>query len=462
MEPRTRHVVEGPGEARTAGPAPALTGRAEALVRAQTHEADRIAAWIGLGLPVFLGLLYLLSPKAIDSMIAMQPITPVPAAVGLFLIVALARLWLVRAGPLSEAAVILFTAADFALLYGLIWSFHLQYEQPPAFVLKAPTFLFVFLLIALRALRLDPLAVLAAGGFAVVGWAALVAWVWSESPAGTVTRDFAAYVTGSRILFGAEIEKLVAVALFSLVLAAAIQRGRRQAVLAATQTTARQDLSRFFAPEIAARITSEDNLLQPGYGEVRAGAILMADIRGFTALAARRRPQEVMALLVAYQRRIAEAVGAHEGAIDKFLGDGVLVTFGCVRPSSRSCAQGLGALFALIESLDALAVEVEATMGEPIAFGLALTHGEVLCGTVGEVSRLEFTVIGDAVNLAAKLEKANKALGSRAIVCASTVAEARRQGAAVATTDALEAEAELAGGARIPVLWWPQTRSPAA
>jgi adenylate cyclase len=359
----------------------------------------------------------------------MSSVKPVPIVAALFLLSSLIRLRLAYRAPLSRIAQMVFIVSDFTLLYILIWSFHLQYDQPAAFYLKAPTFLFVFLLIAVRTLRFEPLAVIAAGVTAAVGWAAMAAYALRYTPEPAMTRDFVAYLTGNVVLVGAEVEKIVAILLVTGVLTLAIVRGRRQVVLAASETTARDDLSRFFAPEVAARITGDDDeILKPGYGEVRRGAILISDLRSFTAFAAQRAPNEVMAVLVGYQRHITHLVTEHGGAIDKFLGDGILATFGCARPSTTPARDAVRTLMALIETSDNLVGAVAGDGSETLGIGFAVTMGDVLCGTVGEESRLEFTVIGQAVNIAAKLEKANKSLGTIALADAGLLAAAEREG----------------------------------
>jgi adenylate cyclase len=406
-----------------------LPPRVHAIVEAELQQADILGAWIIFAVAGFLGILYLVAPKARD---VMYGVAPVPIVAALFLVFSLVRLRLAYNGPLSHAAQNLFILLDFTLLYGLIWSFHLQYNQPAAFYLKAPTFLFVFLLIAVRALRFQPAAVLMSGLVAAAGWAVMAGYAVEATPEPAVTRDFVAYMTGSLVLIGAEVEKIVAILLVTAVLTLAIVRGRRQLVLAASETTARGDLSRFFAPEVAARITESDELLKPGYGEVRRGAILISDIRDFTALAAKRPANEVMTLLVEYQRRVSRVVTDNGGSIDKFMGDGILATFGCARPSDVPAADALRALMALLDTAQPFVTGTQTIGGQPLAFGFAVTTGDVLCGTVGEEERLEFTVIGDAVNRAAKLEKANKTLGTVALAEADLLAAAEREGFAFA------------------------------
>jgi adenylate cyclase len=402
-----------------------LPPRVQALVDAEFQQADILGAWIVFGIAAFLGSFYLVAPKALD---VMSRIEPVPIVVVLFLLLSGVRLRMAYRAPLSRTAQLFFIFTDITLLYVLIWSFHLQYKQPAAFYLKAPTFLFVFLLIAVRALRFEPLAVVMSGLTAAFGWALMAGYALQYTPEPAITRDFIAYMTDNRVLIGAEVEKIVAILLVTGVLTLAIVRGRRQLVLAAAETTARDDLSRFFAPEVARRITSDDEVLTPGFGEVRRGAILITDIRGFTLLAAQRPANEVMALLVEYQRRMSRVLAEYGGAIDKFLGDGILATFGCARLSLSPSADAMRALIALLAEAEEFSRVAAKTLGEPFAMGFAVAAGEVLCGTVGDETRLEFTVIGDTVNLAVKLEKANKTLGTVALIDAAVLESARQEG----------------------------------
>jgi adenylate cyclase len=402
-----------------------LPPRIQSLVDAELQRADILGAWVLVVVASFLGALYLAAPKALDSM---GTLYSVPTIVGLILVLSLVRLRMAYRAPLGPVAQIVFIIADFGLLFILIWSFHRHYHQPAAFYLKAPTFLFVFLLIAVRALRFEPVAVLISGAAAAIGWTLMTVYAVRHTPPPAVTRDFVDYMTGNVVLIGAEVEKIVAILLVTGVLTLAIVRGRRQVVRAAAETTARDDLSRFFAPEVAARITREDELLRPGYGEVRRGAVLVVDIRDFTGLAARWPARDVMQLLVDYQRRMSDVIARHGGAIDKFLGDGILATFGCATPSETPAADALRTLLALLREAEDFSRAMLRGKGERLELGFAVTSGDVLCGTVGEQSRLEFTVIGDTVNLAAKLEKANKILGTAALADGAVVAAAEREG----------------------------------
>ncbi len=426
-----------------------LPPRVQVLVDAELRRADILGAIVGLIVALFLGTVYLVSPKALDAATGLRP---VPLVVGVFLAMSLVRLRLAWRGPLSGLSQTLFILTDVGLLYALIWSFHIQYAQPPAFYLKAPTFLFVFLLIAVRALRLEPLAVLTTGLTAAAGWALMT--LYALSSGGPVTRDFIDYMTDNAVLIGAEVEKIIAILLVTGVLMLALLIGRRSLVLAVRGTTERDDLARFFAPEVAARITAEDRLLRPGFGEVRSGAVLVSDIRGFTALAARREPGELVALLVDYQRRMSPVIKRHNGTVDKFLGDGILATFGCASHSHRPAADAIAALDDLCRAAEDFSRTAGERFGEPVRLGFAVVGGDVLCGTVGDGDRLEFTVVGDAVNQAVKLEKANKALRTLALVDAATLDAAREQGLALALDEIEPLDATMDDGRVRRVYGW--------
>lgn len=413
----------------------ALPPRIQGVVDAELQHADIVGAWAIFGIAAFLGVVYLASPKALDPMGRLEP---VPIAVSAFLFSAVMRLRVAYRRPLSQFAVGAFTVLDFIMLYGLIWSYHVQYGQAPAFYLKAPTLLFIFLLIAIRALRFEPISLLAAGLIASAGWAAMTVYAVLAAPAPARTSSYIDYLTGNRVLIGAELEKVVAILSVTLVLTIAIVRGRRQLVMAATDAAARANLSLFFSPETAQRISAlEEGVLRPGYGEIRQAAVVVADIRGFTSLAARRAPNEVLSVLVEYQRSLGQVIVEHGGAIDKFLGDGILATFGCAVPTPTPAADGLRALHAMMEASEAFEQRASAFLGEPLQVGFAFAAGPVLYGTVGDAARLEFTVIGESVNLAVKLEKSNKTVGTLGLADADSVEQATREGYAPAAPDVI-------------------------
>jgi adenylate cyclase len=169
-------------------------------------------------------------------------------------------------------------------------------------------------------------------------------------------------------------------------------------------------------------------MVKAGEGELRDATILNVDLRGFTRFSSELAPGDVMKLLQDYQGRICPLIVANGGSIDKFLGDGILASFGAVMPSSTAAADALRAADAVIEAADRWAAERLAAGLEPTSIGLAVSAGRIVFGAVGDGERLEFTVIGDAVNFTAKLEKHNKDEKTRALADGRTYALAESQG----------------------------------
>lgn len=318
---------------------------------------------------------------------------------------------------------------DMALLMAVIWSFHLKYAQPATFYLKAPTFMYVFIFIALRALRFEARYVLFAGAMGALGWTMLLLIVLSgHGGPPNITHDYVEYMHGNATLIGAEVDKIVAVLLVTLILALAISRARRLLVRATAERAAAQDLSRFLAPEVADRIRRSAMKIAAGEGELRDATILTTDLRGFTQLSTTMDPGSVMKLLQEYQGRICPAIQAAGGSIDKYLGDGILCSFGAARPTDTYAADALRAVDAAAEAVAVWNAERAGRGLPPIRVGMALASGRVVFGAVGDGDRLEYTVIGDAVNLATKLEKHTKEENVRALCDAGTYALAVSQG----------------------------------
>ncbi len=403
-----------------------LPARVRAAISQQQDRSEIAIGWIQLAVVLTFGALYALSPKTFD---ASAMIEPVPWALALYAGFTILRLFLAYRRRLPAWFLALSVAIDMGLLLALIWSFHIQYEQPPSFILKAPTLLYVFIFIALRALRFEAAYVLLAGSVAAVGWLVLVSWVVTADPADSmITRDYVAYMTSNSVLLGAEFDKVVSILVVTGIIALAITRARRLLVRAVAEGAAARALSRFFAPEVAREITGAERVPEAGQGVVRDAAILVVDLRGFSALASRIPGDEVMALLAEYQARMVPAIRRHGGSVDKFLGDGILATFGAVVPSDRGAADALTALDdVLSEAADWARARVTAGE-EPLRVGAAVATGRVVFGAVGDEDRLEFTVIGDAVNLAVKLEKHTKAEGVSALATAAAHAAATAQG----------------------------------
>ena len=402
-----------------------VPARVERIIRNEQDQSEILISLVQIAAIVFFYVFYAVSPKAFPPDV---PFEPIPVALGVYGMFTLYRLLLAIRHRLTPMFLQISVVADISMLMVTIWSFHLQYSAPPEIYLKAPTLMYVFIMIALRSLRFEPRYVLVAGGSAALGWAVLVAYAALHGDESMITKSFATYVTSHSVLIGAEVDKIVSILMVTAILALALHRARKLLLRAATEQQAAADLSRFFAPEVAGKIRTSDDDLVPGTAELREAAILFIDMRGFTNLSAGLRPAEVMTLLSDYQALMVAIIRRHGGSVDKFMGDGILASFGATEIEAgfaRNAANCIEQVIADGETWRHARAEREAPAPSVAA---ALTTGMVMIGTVGDADRLEYTVIGEPVNLAAKLEKHCKVEKATAVMPAATLALAREQG----------------------------------
>jgi adenylate cyclase len=405
----------------------ALPERVRQIIANEDRASERLIGYVQLAIGAVLWMLYLIAPRPVDAAFTM--FSPVPFALSAFSLFSIFRLWMILRQKTPDWFVVVSISADVMLVLGLIWSFHLEYGHSAATALKAPTFVYLFVLIVLRALRFDPRYVLAAGLACAFGWAALTVAAVAASGRQSITHSFTEYLLSDRILIGAEVEKIFALALVTALLAIGASRAQRTLVASLREQTAMSEVRRFLSKGVAEQIAASDQLIEAGQAVERDAAIMMLDIRGFTPLSTRVPAAGVVRILTSFHARIIPIIRANGGVVDKFLGDGVMVTFGAADVSDTATADALRALERVLAESRAWQKTLPALgVNEPLNVNAAVTSGRVVFATLGDGDRLEYTVIGEAVNLAAKLEKHNKIERSTALVTASAMRDARNQG----------------------------------
>jgi adenylate cyclase len=165
--------------------------------------------------------------------------------------------------------------------------------------------------------------------------------------------------------------------------------------------------TRYVAREVVEEILKDpENLVLSG--ERREVTVLFCDVRGFTPMSERLSPEEVVLLLNDFYTLMIETTFKHDGTLDKFLGDAVMAIFGAPIAHPDHSLRAVRTALAMQEGIVELNARRLKDGKERIAVGIGVSAGEAVAGTVGTVDRMEYTVIGDTVNLAARLESSAK------------------------------------------------------
>ncbi len=403
-----------PGRKKPKQESAALPERVKKAIQDQQERSEVLISVIQLVVVGIFGALYIISPKTFTEDVAFAP---VPWVLSAYVLFSLLRLALALKRRLFDWMLYLSAVADIALLMGLIWSFHVQYEQPPSFYLKAPTLLYVFIFIGIRALRFDPRFVIATGVSAASGWGLMVLYVLFSNPLDRmITRDYVEYMTSNSVLIGAEFDKIISILIVTSVLALALHRARKMLIESVKEGSAARDLSRFVPDEVAQQIINSEEGAITGKGEVAETTILFTDIEGFTSISESLPPEQLIEALNQYFTLIAQPIEEYGGVISQFQGDAVLATFNVPRADADHASNAIKAALKIQQALEGR------LFGDGIPFNtrIGINTGRVVGGLVGSGDRVGYTVHGDNVNLTARLEQLNKDYGTRIIISENT------------------------------------------
>lgn len=168
------------------------------------------------------------------------------------------------------------------------------------------------------------------------------------------------------------------------------------------EATVRSNFERYFAPNVAAEIAQQDSAIRVG-GERRPIAVLFSDIRGFTAIAESLGPDAVARLLSEYFSEMVEVIFEHGGTLDKFIGDAIMALWGAPIAHADDPDRALQAAVAMQQATELLNNRWAAANRPEIGVGIGINYGEVFAGNIGSQRRMEYTVLGDAVNVASRV-----------------------------------------------------------
>jgi len=319
-----------------------------------------------------------------------------------------------------------------------------DHAWPLAMQLRFENFLYFFVILAAGTLAYSWRTVIAIGTWTTVMWmiANLLAW-WFATPvpglteaAQTAFSDFprmAQVLDPNSFQLDLRFQEVVVFLIVALTLGVSARRFNHLLLSNAALERERANLSRYFSPNVVEELSQNDEPLK----QVRNQdiAVLFIDIVNFTGFASDRDPYEVIELLRGFHGRMETEVFRHHGTLDKYLGDGLMATFGTPMAGDRDATNALDCARDMIRVMDRWNRD-RRRAGEPeIRAGIGLHYGPAVLGDIG-ANRLEFAVIGTSVNVASRLEALTRPLAARLVI--SDALRTRVMQETGGTTDALD------------------------
>lgn len=405
------------------------------LLRAMEEEkaeGQRIATWARtIALAIVAVLLVIINPR--------PEVIYYLFLLLLFVLIGIAQLRAARVGQSRVELGLIF--ADIALLAVTLAAPNpfAPDNWPTALQFKFEGFVYFFIFLAGSTLAYSWRTVQTIGMWTAVIWmtaVGLVAWFGKQFPElspkllealGGDQRIFD-LINPNSVILPSRIQEVVVFLIVAVILGLKSQRTNallmRQAHLAAE----RANLSRYFPPSMVEELARRNEPM----GGVRSQkvAVLFADVVGFTKFAEHHSPEEVIGLLRSLHATLEEAVFAHGGTLDKYMGDGIMASFGTPSPTPADAANAVAAAFAMQDGVRKLNEGRIAAGKEPVRLSVGVHYGPVILGDIGSERRMEFATLGDTVNVASRLEAATRELScgiaiSQSVIDAIAEPEAR-------------------------------------
>lgn len=354
-----------------------------------------------------------------------------------FIVIGLLQLRVARVGQSGAELALIF--ADFALLTFVCVAPNplVGHEVPAGFSYRFDIFIYFFVLLAGASLAYSWRTVWSIGTWVPLFWAAGLAWAyWFGNTMPELGERVAQTYEGYPLLLEQldpnsleptiRLQEAVAFAITAAMIALKGWRSNQLLLRQADLAGERANLSRYFSPNMVDLLASSGDDLDSAR-EQNAG-VLFADIAGFTPIAENHPPEQVLEWLREIHGILEDAVFANNGTLDKYLGDGIMATFGTPGTTPNDPSNALKAARQIIGNVDEHnRMRVEKGLPE-LRVCVGIHYGPVLLGNIGREKRLEFAVIGDTVNVAARLEGATRTLACRIVASDALMEKVVRAG----------------------------------
>ena len=388
---------------------------------------------------------------------------------GLFALIGWAQLKVGRVGVSRLELLLLF--CDLALLtfISVVPNPWTTAHWPVAMQFHLGNFIYFFVLLSGATLAYSWRTVIAVGTWTSGLWILGILWVWFQPDRNPelTARITAAIGSDYRLLdlmspnsivFGARVQEIAVIMIAAVTLAIAVRRGNDLLIHHASIERERTNLARYFSPSMVEELSKHDEPLK----QVRTQnvAVLFVDIVGFTSFADARTPEQVVQTLREFHARMEQEVFRHKGTLDKYLGDGLMATFGTPFAGDADASNALRCAQAMMAAVDAWNGERQAAGEPPIRVSFGLHYGPVVLGDIG-LTCLEFAVIGSTVNAASRLESLTRSLDCALIASDDLVQQAKSEaGGADTDFQPLVAQApQSIRGLEHPIAIWTQARA---
>jgi adenylate cyclase len=260
-------------------------------------------------------------------------------------------------------------------------------------------------------------------GMIAFAFAAIVVVAAMVLAPGTAVLAFAALTLSwtaiATLTFNAALALPLFEPLFASVLGLVSTIGFRLVVADRDKRFLRKSFALYLAPAVIERMMASNKAPALG-GEMRTVTVFFSDVAGFSSLAETMRPNEVVALMNAYLSEMTDIIEEHGGFVDKYIGDAIVAVFGAPLDDVDHARNAVRAALRCRDRLDELNRTAAEFRGHTIGQRIGLNSGEALVGNIGSGRRFNYTVIGDAVNLASRLEGANKYYGTAILASEET------------------------------------------
>ncbi len=341
--------------------------------------------------------------------------------IGIMGLVCLNGWFIQRAGRVGRSRMELFLIFIdlFLMTLGMVGPNPLSADSLPlAMQYRFDNFIYFFVILAAGTMAYSWRTVIAIGVWTTGMWmVALGLAVWFTLPTAGLTEaavaafgadsDLLQFLDPNDFMLSLRVQEVIVFLIVAITLGFSVRRMNTLLLSNAGLERERANLSRYFSPNVVEQLSQNDEPLKQV--KIQNVAVLFIDIIGFTRLAADRDPHQVIALLRGFHGRMEREVFRHNGTLDKYLGDGLMATFGTPTAGERDASNALDCALAMQESLTIWNRE-RRRQGEPeIQAGIGIHFGETLLGDIG-ANRLEYAVIGTAVNVAARLEEMTRRL----------------------------------------------------